>query len=53
MSFERLQFVAERTLLGSGREALFAVRLSEQPGRSAAFAKKSSTAIASPNSATA
>ncbi len=32
MSFERLQFVAERTLLGSGREALFAVRLHEKPG---------------------
>ncbi len=30
MSFERLQFVAERTLLGSGQEALFAVRLPEE-----------------------
>lgn len=32
MTFERLQFVAERTLTGSGREALFAVELSEEPG---------------------
>lgn len=32
MSFERLQFIAERTLLGSGKEALFAVQLHEQPG---------------------
>lgn len=31
MSFEKLQFVAERTLLGSGKEALFAVQLPEQP----------------------
>ncbi len=32
MSFERLQYVAERTLLGSGREGLFAIQLPEQPG---------------------
>src|SRR5690606_1158445 len=32
LSFERLQFVAERTLLGSGNEALFAIYLTEQPG---------------------
>jgi threonine dehydratase len=32
MSFERLQFVAERTLVGSGREALFSVAMPEQPG---------------------
>lgn len=32
MTFERLQFVAERTLLGSGKEALFAVTLPETPG---------------------
>lgn len=32
ISFERLQFVAERTLLGSGNEALFAVALPEVPG---------------------
>lgn len=32
MPFERLQFIAERTLIGSGREALFAVTLPERPG---------------------
>jgi threonine dehydratase len=32
MSFERLQFIAERTLLGSNKEALFAVVLPEEPG---------------------
>lgn len=32
MTFEKLQFIAERTLLGSGREALFAVQLEETPG---------------------
>jgi threonine dehydratase len=32
ISFERLQFVAERTLLGSRKEALFAVTMPEQPG---------------------
>lgn len=32
MTFERLQFVAERTLLGSGKEALFAVTMPERPG---------------------
>jgi threonine dehydratase len=32
MTFERLQFIAERTLLGSGKEALFAVTLPETPG---------------------
>lgn len=32
ISFERLQFVAERTLLGSGKEALFAVTMPERPG---------------------
>lgn len=32
MTFERLQFVAERTLLGSGKEAIFAVTLPERPG---------------------
>jgi len=40
MSFERLQFVAERTLLGSGKEALFAVRLLEQPGALRHFCKE-------------
>ena len=32
MTFEKLQFVAERTLLGSGKEALFAVTLPEKAG---------------------
>ncbi|HUB93987.1 MAG TPA: threonine ammonia-lyase, biosynthetic [Verrucomicrobiae bacterium] len=32
MTFERLQQVAERTLIGSGREAMFAVTLPEQTG---------------------
>ena len=32
MTFERLQFIAERTLLGSGKEALFAVAMPEKPG---------------------
>ncbi len=32
MPFERLQFVAERTLLGSKKEALFVVTLPEVPG---------------------
>lgn len=32
MTFERLQFVAERTLIGSGKEALLAIELQEQPG---------------------
>jgi threonine dehydratase len=32
MTFERLQFVAERTLFGSRREALFVVTLPEVPG---------------------
>jgi threonine dehydratase len=32
MTFERLQFVAERTLLGSNKEALFAITLPETPG---------------------
>ncbi|MBP9820653.1 threonine ammonia-lyase, biosynthetic [Candidatus Saccharibacteria bacterium] len=32
MSFERLQYIAERTLLGSGQEALFEVELNEKPG---------------------
>jgi threonine dehydratase len=32
MTFERLQQVAERTLIGSGKEAMFAVTLPEEPG---------------------
>jgi threonine dehydratase len=37
MTFERLQQIAERTLTGSGREALFAVTLAEQPGALSSF----------------
>lgn len=37
MTFERLQQVAERTLIGSGREALFAVTLAEEPGTLSRF----------------
>lgn len=32
MAFERLQFIAERTLLGSNKEALFAIAIPEKPG---------------------
>lgn len=32
MTFERLQQIAERTLIGSGKEALFAVEMPEKPG---------------------
>lgn len=32
MTFERLQYVAERTLIGSGKEAIFSVQLAERPG---------------------
>ena len=32
MNFERLRYVSERTLTGSGKEALFAVSIPEQPG---------------------
>jgi threonine dehydratase len=32
MTFEKLQYVAERTLLGSGKEALYAIKLPEEPG---------------------
>jgi threonine dehydratase len=40
MTFEKLQFVAERTLLGSGREALFTVELPEKPGSLDRFCKQ-------------
>ncbi|HEV2403527.1 MAG TPA: threonine ammonia-lyase, biosynthetic [Candidatus Saccharimonadales bacterium] len=40
ISFERLQFIAERTLLGSGKEALFAVTLSEKPGQLRRFCRQ-------------
>jgi threonine dehydratase len=39
-TFERLQFVAERTLLGSGQEVLFAVRLDERSGTLREFCEK-------------
>lgn len=32
VTFERLQQIAERTLIGSGKEALFAVNMPEKPG---------------------
>ena len=32
MTFERLQYVTERTLIGSGQEALLSVKLPEEPG---------------------
>jgi threonine dehydratase len=32
LTFERLQFVAERTLIGSGKEAIFAITLPERSG---------------------
>ena len=40
MSFERLQQVAERTRLGSGKEALFAIQMPEQPGALRRFCKE-------------
>ncbi|MDB5181814.1 MAG: threonine ammonia-lyase, biosynthetic, long form, partial [Candidatus Saccharibacteria bacterium] len=40
MTFEKLQFVAERTLLGSGKEAVFVVTLPEKPGALEAFCNK-------------
>ena len=40
MTFERLQQVAERTLIGSGQEAMFAVALPEKPGALRTFCSK-------------
>lgn len=40
MTFERLQFIAERTLLGSGKEAVYAVTLHERPGALQQFCRK-------------
>lgn len=37
VTFERLQQIAERTLIGSGKEAMFAVTMPEQPGALQAF----------------
>ena len=39
MTFERLQQIAERTLVGSGKEALFAVQMPEKPGALSHFCK--------------
>ena len=32
MTFERLQYISERTLIGSGKEAVYSVELAEKPG---------------------
>lgn len=39
VTFERLQQIAERTLIGSGREALVAVTMPEQPGALSRFCR--------------
>jgi threonine dehydratase len=39
MPFERLQYIAERTLLGSDKEALYSVRIPEKSGSALAFYK--------------
>ena len=39
MTFERLQYVTERTLIGSGQEALLSVKLPEKPGALENFCK--------------
>lgn len=39
VTFERLQQIAERTLIGSGKEAMFAVTLPEQPGALEVFCR--------------
>lgn len=40
ISFERLQYVTERTLIGSGKEALFSVELPETPGALEGFCEQ-------------
>lgn len=40
MTFERLQYIAERTMIGSGKEALIAVKMPERPGALRAFCDK-------------
>lgn len=40
ITFERLQQVAERTLIGSGKEALYSVSMPEQPGALQRFCKE-------------
>lgn len=37
IQFERLQYIAERTLIGSGKEAIFGVEIPEEPGALNAF----------------
>ena len=39
VTFERLQQIAERTLIGSGKEAMFAVTMPEQPGALQTFCR--------------
>jgi threonine dehydratase len=40
VTFERLQQVAERTLFGSGKEAMFAIEMPEKPGALHRFCEK-------------
>jgi threonine dehydratase len=40
LSFDRLQFIAERTSFGSGKEAIFSVEMPEQPGMLQRFCEK-------------
>lgn len=40
MNFERLRYVAERTLIGEKQEALFAVTIPEEPGSLKTFCKE-------------
>jgi threonine dehydratase len=39
VTFERLQHIAERTLIGSGKEAMFAVTMPEKPGAMQTFCR--------------
>lgn len=39
VTFERLQQIAERTLIGSGKEAMFAVTMPEKPGAMQTFCR--------------
>jgi threonine dehydratase len=40
VTFERLQQIAERTLIGSGKEAMFSITLPERPGALRKFCKE-------------
>lgn len=40
VTFERLQQIAERTLIGSGNEALFAITMPEKPGALESFCRE-------------